>query len=129
MNTPVEYLIYKINILKKCLLLMAIGIVVGLFWNRNFSFGFFVGSFIAMANFSLLSKYVLRMREMPIKAAQRFIILRFLLMYVIMAAALFSAVKKDVTAFLAVALGLLIVKVVIFVDNFISRKRCLQTSS
>jgi len=129
MNTPVEYLIYKINILKKCLLLMAIGIVVGLFWNRNFSFGFFVGSFIAMANFSLLSKYVLRMREMPIKAAQRFIILRFLLMYMIMAAALFSAVKKDVTVFLAVALGLLIVKVVIFVDNFISRKRCLQTSS
>jgi len=129
MNTPVEYLIYKINILKKCLLLMAIGIVVGLFWNRNFSFGFFVGSFIAMANFSLLSKYVLRMREMPIKAAQRFIILRFLLMYVIMAAALFSAVKKDVTVFLAVALGLLIVKAVIFVDNFISRKRCLQTNS
>lgn len=129
MNIPVEYLIYKINILKKCLLLMAIGIVVGLFWNRNFSFGFFVGSFIAMANFSLLSKYVLRMREMPIKAAQRFIILRFLLMYMIMAAALFSAVKKDVTVFLAVALGLLIVKAVIFVDNFISRKRCLQTNS
>ena len=129
MNVPVEYLIYKINILKKCLLLMAIGIVVGLFWNRNFSFGFFVGSFIAMANFSLLSKYVLKMREMSIKAAQRFIILRFLLMYVIMAAALFSAVKKDVVVFLAVALGLVIVKVVIFVDNFISRKRWLQTSS
>ena len=129
MNVPLEYLIYKINILKKCLLFMAIGIVVGLFWNRNFSFGFFVGSFIAMANFSLLSKYVLKMREMSIKAAQRFIILRFLLMYMIMAVALFSAVKKDVMAFLAVALGLVIVKVAIFVDNFISRKRCLQTNS
>ncbi|MBL7197308.1 MAG: ATP synthase subunit I [Candidatus Omnitrophica bacterium] len=128
MNAPVEYLIYKINILKKCLLFMVIGIIVGLFWDKNFSFGFFVGSFIAIANFSLLSKYVLQMRDMSIKAAQRFIILRFLLMYVIMAVVLFSAVKKDMITFLAVALGLIIVKVVIFVDNF-TKKQCLQVNS
>jgi hypothetical protein len=102
-------------------------IIIGFFWSKNFSWGFFLGSFISLANFSLLSKYVLKMKQMPIKAAQRFIISRFLLMYVIMAAALFAAVKKGLISFLAVALGLILVKIVIYLDNFISAKKvCLS---
>ena len=126
MSIPVEYVICKINILKKAVIAALAVLIVSLFFDRGFSLGFFMGGCVALANFSLLSKYILQMRELSIKKAQRFIVSKFLFMYLIMGAALFIGKTKGLETFLGVAAGLLIIKIAIFLDG-LGRKECQLT--
>ena len=118
---PIEYLIYRINILKKTLFIMLAISLVGLFFSRKFSTGFFVGSALAMMNFSLLAGAIARMRDLSIKSARRYIIGKFLIMYAVMALFLFIAMMKGIPAFIGTALGLLSVKVTIFLDGALAK--------
>lgn len=122
---PAEYLIYKVGILKKALFIILALSFASLFFLKSFSLGFFVGALISMANFSLLSKYILKMRDLmrdfSIIRAKRFIVVRFLIMYFIMGLALFIGATKGIDAFLGTALGLLVIKFTIFIDGILAK--------
>lgn len=118
---PVEYLVYRINIFKKSLFIILAVSFLSLFFSKELSLGFFVGGLISMANFSLLSKYILRMRDFPLGKAKRFIISRFLIIYLIMGLALFIGTTKGVLPFAGTALGLLTIKFAIFIDGVFSK--------
>lgn len=120
-SIPVEYLAYKITILKKTLLTVLAVSAAALFFSRKFSLGFFVGGAIAMANFSLFAKYIEEMRNLTLRAAKKYIMARFLLIYLVMAAALFVAASKGMLVFAATALGLLAVKASIFLDGVLGK--------
>ena len=121
MSVPAEYVICKINILKKGAIVMFGVLILSLFFDRGFSLGFFMGGCIALANFSLLSKHILQMREFSIKKAQRFIVAKFLLMYLIMGLALFIGRTKGLPTFFGVAAGLLVIKIAIFLNSLARR--------
>ena len=121
MNAPIEYVVFKISILKRALILLLPLLIVSVFLSRGFALGFLMGGLISLANFSLLSKYILEMKDLTIKKAQRFIILRFLGMYLIMAAVLVIGITKSLVTFFGVALGLFLVKIVIFLERLIKR--------
>jgi len=114
---PIEYLVYKVTILKKALLIVATATLTGLFFDKGFSAGFLVGGLISMANFSLLARHIARMRGFSIGRAKRYIIGKFLAMYVIMAATLFIAATKGMTVFAGAAVGLFAIKFAIFIDG------------
>jgi len=116
-EVPVEYLIYRINILKKTLFIVLAVSLSGLFFSRKFSTGFFVGGALAMMNFSLLAGAVAKMRDFSVKSAKRYVISKFLIMYAIMALFLFIAIMKGLPAFIGTAIGLLSVKAAIFFDG------------
>ena len=122
-NTPTEYLVYRINIMKKALFIILAVSFATLFFSKGFSLGFFVGGLIAMANFLLLSRYILKMKEMmkdfSLVKARRFIVGKFLIMYLIMAIALFIGARKGMVVFAGTALGLLVVKFTIFLEGLI----------
>lgn len=114
---PVEYLIYKINIMKKAFLIIASVSLLMLFFSRKFSLGFFVGGLISMANFSLLAGYIAKMRSFALNRAKRYIISKFLVMYLVMAITLFIGATKGMVVFAGTALGLLVIKMAIFSDG------------
>ena len=89
---PLEYLIYRINILKKAVFIILAVSLGGLFFSRKFSIGFLVGGAIAMMNFSFLAKDIAAMRDFTLKKAKRYIISKFLIMYLVMALFLFVAI-------------------------------------
>lgn len=114
---PLEYLIYRINILKKAVFIILAISLAGLFFSRKFSVGFLVGGAIAMMNFSLLARHIAAMRDFALKKAKRYIMGKFLVMYIIMALFLFVAITKGVHVFIGTALGLLVIKFTIFMDG------------
>jgi len=120
-GAPPEYMIYKINIMKKSLFLVLAGSFASLFFSRQFSLGFFVGGAVSVANFSLLAGYILRMRGLSSRKARGFIVSRFLVMYLIMAVTLFIGITKGLVVFTAAALGLLAVKFAIFLNGIPKR--------
>ncbi len=120
---PLEYLIYRINILKKTLFITLAISLAGLFFSRKFSTGFFVGGALAMMNFSLLAGHIARMRDFPVKAARRYIIGKFLIMYAVMAVFLFIAIMKGMPVFIGMATGLLSVKFAIFLDEALTNAK------
>ena len=117
MSVPLEYIVYKINILKKAIVLISLVGISAIFLNKGFSLGFFIGGFLSLANFSLLSRHILQIRSFSLRKAQTFIILRFLLMYLIMAAALVIGIHKGLATFFGVAVGLLVIQIIIFLEN------------
>jgi len=123
MSAPLEYIVYKINILKKAIVLISLVVVAAIFFNKGFSLGFFIGGFLSLANFSLLSKHILQIRSFSVRKAQTFIILRFLLMYLIMASALVIGIHKGLATFFGVASGLLTIKICIFLENLIGHTK------
>ena len=116
MNPPLEYIVYKISILKKAMILLLSILIPSVFFNKGFALGFFMGGCISLANFSLLSKYILEMKDLAVRKAQRFIVLRFLGMYLIMAVVLVIGINKGLVTFFGVAAGLLIIKFAIFLS-------------
>jgi hypothetical protein len=118
---PVEYVIYRISILKRAVVTIAVVSVAMLFFMKGCALGFFVGGLIAMANFSLLSKYVVEMRNFPVARAKRYIIGKFLIQYLVMAVTLFIGATKGITVFAGTALGLLVIKAVIFQEAVFTR--------
>ena len=118
---PSQYLAYKIKIMKKAFLVIFALSFATLLFSKEFSFGFFVGGFISVANFLLLWKNILKMREFSLNKAKRFIISKFLVMYFIMGLALFIGITKGVLAFAGVATGLLVIKFAIFIDGMFVR--------
>jgi len=124
MQPPQELLIFKITILKRCLLIISFACLAAfIFRQRDFAFGFLVGGLISMAVFSLLYKYVLAARSFSPLKRKKYLIPKALLIYVIMGAALFIAVKKGLPVFLGTAAGLLCLKAAIFAEVF-KGKRC-----
>jgi hypothetical protein len=115
MNVPEEYFIFKISILKK-LILITIGLSTAAFFagQRGFSAGILVGGLISAAVFSMLYKYVLRVRGISPSNKRAFLISRYLLIYGVMALTLLIGIKKGIGVFLGAASGLILLKVVIF---------------
>ena len=120
-NIPFEFLFYKLTIMKRTLFIILAVSFVTLFLSKEFSLGFFVGGLIAMANFSLLAKYILKMRELSVNKAKRFIVSRFFIIYLIMAAALFIGATKGMAVFFGVAAGLLTVKFAIYINGIFAK--------
>ncbi len=120
-NIPIEYLIYKITIMKKSVFIMGVVCIGSILISKEFSFGFLVGGLLSIANFSLLAKHILKMRELPVKNAKRYIITKFLLIYFIAAVALFIAATKGMGVFAGTAVGLITTKFAIFIDNMIGK--------
>lgn len=119
MNAPAEYLIFKINVLKRLFLLIpGVSISALLFGQREFALGFFIGGALSMAIFSLLYKYVLETRNFSAQRRKKFIISRSLLIYAIMGIALLIGIKKGIPAFLGTAAGLLSLKIAVFIQAF-----------
>ena len=67
-----------------------------------------------MANFSLLAKYILKMRGLFAGKAKRYIIGKFLILYLAMAATLVIGATKGMATFAGCSLGLLVIKGAIF---------------
>ena len=116
-NIPTEYTVYKIAILKKSLLITFITCFIAFFFSRNFFLGFFIGGLLSMANFSLLAKHIIKMRNFSVNKAKRYIVGKFLIIYFIMGLALFIGATKGMLVFAATALGLIVIKIAIFLDR------------
>lgn len=128
MQVPQELLIFKITILKRCLLLMIVGSLVSFAFRQGaLAFGFFMGCTMAMAVFSLLSKYVLAARNFSPRQRKRFFIPKALLIYAIMAATLLIAIKKGLPVFLGTTAGLFCLKIAIFTEAF-KKRQCQLTN-
>jgi len=122
MSVPTEYLIFKMNILKKIFLLTGpICIITALIGYKGFSLGFLVGGLLSMAIFSLMYKYVLSMKGLPSSRRRIFIVPRSLIMYFLMGAALFIGIKKGIPVFLGTLTGLLSLKAAIYIQVFQER--------
>jgi len=119
MAVPTEYLVFKINILKKLLIAtLFVSLSAFLIGQKGFSLGFIVGGLLAMAIFSLLYKYVLMLRNIELSKRKRFIVPRAFILIGIMAFALAIGIKKGVPVFLGTAMGVLLLKIVIFIQAF-----------
>lgn len=128
MNAPVEYLVFKINILKKSsLIILFISVISLLFKQGPFALGCFFGGLISILIFSLLYKYVLVVRNLSLPQRKKFFIPRALLIYTIMGLTLFIAIKKGLPVFLGTASGLLSLKIAVFTEGL--RKRECQLSN
>lgn len=129
MSIPIEYLLFKISILKKCsVIILLISAISILFKQGGFALGCFIGGFISIFIFLLLYKYVLVLKDLSPPQRKKFFIPRSLLIYAIMGLTLFIAIKKGIPVFLGTALGLLSLKLAIFTEVFKKRK-CQLTSS
>ena len=121
-NIPVEYFIFKIDILKKIfIIVLSISLISLLLGQKDFALGFLVGGVLASFIFSLLYKYVLQVRNFTLPNKKRFLILRSFALYAIMGFALFIGIKKGIYVFLGVALGLLTLKLALFTEYFKER--------
>ncbi|NQT90987.1 MAG: hypothetical protein HQ558_07020 [Candidatus Omnitrophica bacterium] len=129
MSVPVEYLIFKVKILKRSFFIIAIvSVAAFLFRQSGFAFGFLVGGVMSVFIFQLLYKYVLALREISAGQRKKFLIPRALLIYLIMGVVLFIAIKKGMPVFIGAAAGLFSLKLVIFAEAFRGRS-CQQASS
>jgi|GEM_PF-3220434 len=116
---PIEYLVYRVNILKKAIFIMLIISLAAGFFSRKFSIGFLMGGAVAMMNFSLLAGHIATMKGLAGKRAKSYIMGRFLVMYAVMALFLFVAITKGMYVFAGTALGLLVIKFAIFIDGIL----------
>ncbi|MFH1644909.1 MAG: hypothetical protein ABIB11_00650 [Candidatus Omnitrophota bacterium] len=117
MNIPPDYLCFKIKILKKLLLGIFVGgIAAFVFGYKGFCLGYIVGGFVAMSIFSLLYKYVLIARGLSLPKRKKFLAIRALILFFIMAITLFIAINKGLDVFLGAAAGMLLLKLVMFVE-------------
>ncbi|MFC1808225.1 hypothetical protein ACFL0T_07690 [Candidatus Omnitrophota bacterium] len=124
MNTPTDYIVFKITILKRSVLLIGVALLLALLsGNKGLAAGVLVGGLVSMAIFSLLYKYVLTLASLSMEQRKKFIIPRALLVYTIMGATLFIAITKGVAVFLGAAAGLFVLKIAIFLEIF-KDKRC-----
>jgi len=115
MNIPEDFLLFKITILKRCLLIsLAVSLAALLLGQKGFALGAFIGGCMAICIFSLLSKYVLALGSLSSRQRKKFLIAKALLIYAIMGITLFIAIKKGLPVFLGTAAGLLSLKVAIF---------------
>lgn len=118
-NIPAEYLIFKINVLKKIFLITIVipfsALVIG---QKAFAMGFCVGGFLSMAIFCLFYKYVLAIRGLEYPVRKKFIIAKALLIYFFMGLALFIAIKKGIHVFLGTVTGLFSLKLAVFIQTF-----------
>jgi len=122
MDIPAEYLIFKINILKRIFLVtLAVSLGAMLFGQKGFALGFCVGGLLSIAIFSLFYKYVLAIRGLEPPARKRFIVTKALLIYFLMGLALFIGIKKGITVFLGTATGLFSMKLAVFIQVFQER--------
>lgn len=119
MNIPADYFIFKINILKKLILItLAVCLIAFLSGQRGFSLGFLVGGLLAMAIFSLLYKYVLALRNIQLPKRKKFIAARALLIFLLMGLALAIGIKKGLPVFFGTAAGIFSLKIAIFTQAF-----------
>lgn len=117
MNIPVDYLIFKIKILKRLVIGTAvIGTSSFFLGYKGFCLGYIVGNLVAGAVFSLLYKYVLLIRDFGSLKRKRFLIIKALTLYFIMAITLFIAIKKGLDVFLGAALGIISLKLIMFLE-------------
>lgn len=123
MSIPIEYLVFKVHILKRCgLIILFVSVISLLFKQGSFALGCFFGGLISILIFSLLYKYVLTVRGLPLPQRKKFFIPRALLVYTIMGLTLFIAIKKGLPVFLGTATGLLSLKIAIFIEGFKKRE-------
>ena len=128
MQAPKEFLLFKITIFKRCLLILLAGCIASFVFRQGaFALGFFMGSLISMAIFSLLYRYILAAKDFSPRQRKKFLIPKALLIYVIMGITLFIAIKKGLPVFLGCAAGLLSLKIAIFAEAF-KRKQCQLTN-
>ena len=119
MNIPTEYFIFKVNVFKKIFIITtSIFLLTLVLGQKDFAFGFLVGGLLSFAIFSLLYKYILVMRGLDAPQRKKFITLRMLIIYAIMALALFIGIKKGITVFLGTAAGIFSLKIAIFIQVF-----------
>ena len=116
---PKEYLIFKIQILKRVFLAAGVLSLTAFFiGQKGFSAGILVGGLVSISVFSLLYKYILDIRGFTAPRRKRVIISKYFIVYIIMAAALFIGIKKGLAVFLGVAAGLILLKIAIFTETF-----------
>ena len=128
MDAPQDFLLFKISIIKRCLLIVLVVFFVSLLLGQEgFSLGVLIGGCLTICIFSLLAKYVLVLRDLSSRQRKRFLIPRALLIYAIMGITLFIAIKKGLPVFLGTAVGLLALKAAIFAEVF-KKKTCQRTS-
>jgi hypothetical protein len=120
-TVPLDYIVYKITIMRRALFAMIAFCLAAMFFSRGLAAGIVVGGLISIANFSLLAKYIIAMRGFSVAKAKQYIIGKFLVQYVIMAAALFIAATKGMDVFIGTAVGLLMVKVSLFLEMVVAR--------
>ncbi|MFH1848349.1 MAG: hypothetical protein ABH825_03940 [Candidatus Omnitrophota bacterium] len=119
MGIPAEYLIFKVNILKKTFLIASGVCLTALVFNqRGFALGFFVGGILSILIFSLLYKYVLELNDLSPSRKRSFLVPRSLLLSAIMGAALFIGIKKGLPVFFGTAAGILSLRISIFSETF-----------
>jgi len=122
MSIPANYYIFKINILKKIfLIILGVSLITLPLGQKDFFFGFLIGSLLSTAIFSLLYKYVIAINGLEPTKRKNFLITRSLLIYILMGLALFIGIKKGVPVFLGTAAGLLTLKMAIFIQVFRER--------
>ena len=122
MDTPIDYLMFKLSVLKRFGIIPLVTIIALLLKQKGFALGFFVGGSIALAIFLLLYKYILSARRFLPTQRKRFLIPRALLVYLIMGLTLLIAIKKGLLVFFGAALGLFFLKVVMFMEIFKENK-------
>jgi len=128
MDAPQGFLLFKISIIKRCLLIVLVASLASLLLGQEgFSLGVLIGGCIAICIFSLLSKYVLALGGLSSRQRKRFLIPKALLIYAIMGITLFIAIKKGLPVFLGTAAGLLTLKAAIFAEVF--KKKTYQRMS
>jgi len=128
MNVPTEFLVFKIKLAKRCLLLcLVLSSVFLVLGRQGIAQGVFIGGIIAILVLSLLSKYILALRGVSALERRKFLIPRALGLYAIMGITLFIAIKKGIAVFLGAALGLLLLKLVVYLEVF-TNKQCKVTN-
>ena len=123
MDVPLEYLVFKVTIFKRCAFIISVICVAALLLKQGgFAVGCFIGGLISVLNFSLLYKYVLALRGLSRQRRKRFLIPKSLLIYLIMGLTLFIAAKKGMPVFFGAAAGIFSLKIALFWEVFRGRE-------
>ncbi|UCH11919.1 MAG: hypothetical protein JSW18_03605 [Candidatus Omnitrophota bacterium] len=114
---------FRLDILAKSFAAGAVIIMAGLlFKQRLFSLGYLIGLLVSIAHFSNMYSNIRAISNLGIKRVKLFLATRYLSFYVILAFVLVATFLKDKSMFAGAVAGFLSIKIVIYVNAFISKR-------
>lgn len=115
---------YKSTIILKCLIgnLIIVGVLFFLAKESMNFISLIMGTIISVFNFSLLSKDIAKMPNLEKRGFASLMIIRFFMRYVMIALAMFVALKYEMNIILFI-IGLFSVQLTLIADNFIKLRQ------